>query len=332
MHVESNLSRFFQFLGILWWVMWALVGSVSSAHSQDRPGIVRIDAFGDLYDVGRKPVVESQARIIFYRPIRKQQPGAATLYVNGRYHTSLTSGGYSTLCLPPKSVEIGMRYLEVNRQASKDGFESIAKLDLKSGKNQFVRVSDEAGRKQDLVLMAEAEAIQEIQKTRLQIHTISRVLGAVDCMEQDLEQPKTDALAPSVQQAVRQLQLSGDTLFAFGRGDIAGLTPRGLRAIDGLMAQMNGEFSVVERVHVIGHTDPFGSDELNEKLSIQRALTVRRYIESRQRLKGRVSSEGRGRRDLLVSTCGVERTQTNIDCNEPNRRVTIEFRGITRLP
>ena len=329
---QSNWGRFFRRLGVLWWVMWSLVGSVTSAHSQDRPGIVRIDAFGDLYDVGSKPVVEGQARIIFYRPIQTRQPGAATLYVNGRYHTSLISGGYSTLCLPPKTVEIGMRYLEVNRQASKDGFESIAKLDLQSGKNQFVRVSDEAGRAQDLVLMAEAEAFQEIQKTRLQIHTVSRVLGAVDCVELELTQPKPDALALPVPQAVRQLQLSGDTLFAFGRGDSAGLTPRGLRAIDGLMAQMNGEFSVVERVHVIGHTDPFGSDDLNEKLSVQRALTVRQYIESGQRLSGRVSSEGRGRRHLLVSTCGVELTQTNIDCNEPNRRVTIEFSGIARLP
>ena len=329
---ESNWARFFRSLGVLWWVMWAMVGSVTSAHSQDRPGIVRIDAFGDLYDVGSKPVVEGQARIIFYRPMQKQQPGAATLYVNGRYHTSLISGGYSTLCLPPKTVEIGMRYLEVNRQASKDGFESIAKLDLQSGKNQFVRVSDEAGLKQELAWVSEAEAIQEIQKTRLQIHTVSRVLGAVDCVDQVVAQPKSDALALPVQQAVRQLQLSGDTLFAFGRGDFAGLTPGGLRVLEGLLAKIDGEFNFVEHVSVIGHTDPFGRNEFNEKLSVQRALTVRQYIESRQKLSGRVSSEGRGRRDLLVSTCGVELTQANIDCNEPNRRVSIEFRGITRLP
>ena len=124
------------------------------------------------------------------------------------------------------------------------------------------------------------------------------------------------------------MQLSGDTLFAFDRADAAGLTQQGLQAIDQLTAQIKAEFSRIDQVHVIGHTDPFGSDAYNDKLSAQRALTVQQHIQERGQFKGPVTSEGRGKRQLIVTHCGQAQTAENIACNQPNRRVSIEVTGI----
>ncbi len=70
---------------------------------------------------------------------------------------------------------------------------------------------------------------------------------------------------------------------------------------------------------IIGHTDTVGADALNDKLSLQRAI----YIENILKTKGidtrRISTVGRGSRDLLVPTGkGVS--------EEKNRRVEIRLK------
>jgi OOP family OmpA-OmpF porin len=295
------------------------------AQAQEKTAAVaanRIEALADVYDLQGKTVAAGQSRIIFYRANPVRIPGAATVYVNGRYHASLVGGAYSPVCVMPGKVELGVRQLDIKRRANRDGFDAITQMSLQGGQNHYVRVNDERTRNLELIPVKAADAEKEIARTRLQVHTISRV-DAVDC--EDVPEVKPVIKPP------RQLQLAGDTLFAFNRADPAGLTQQGLRAIDQLMAQINSEFSQVERVHVIGHTDPFGSDAYNENLSAQRALTVRQYMEGRRQINGRVTSEGRGKRDLLVTSCGTELTQANIDCNQPNRRVTIEVTGTTRV-
>lgn len=299
-----------------------VTGLASFAHAQEKVGTSRIEALADVYDLQNKVVSAGQSRIIFYRPSSARQPGAATVYVNGRYHASLVAGGYSPVCVSPGKVELGVRQMEIKRRANKDGLDSITQMALQSGQNHFVRVVDDRSKTLELVPVKAVDAEKEIGRTRLQVHTISRVADAVDCIDVAEEQ--------AMVKPVRQLQLAGDTLFAFNRADSAGLTSKGLRAIDQLMAQINAEFSQVERVHIIGHTDPFGTDAYNEQLSAQRAMTVRQYIEGRRQINGRVTSEGRGKRDLLINTCGQELNPSNIDCNQPNRRVTIEVTGTNR--
>ncbi|OYU30131.1 MAG: hypothetical protein CFE39_15075 [Comamonadaceae bacterium PBBC2] len=303
------------------------LGGFSAVQAQEKTAGRQIEALGELYDLQNKAVTDAQSRIIFYRPINAKQGGAATVFINGRYHASLVPGAYSPVCVKPGPVNLSVRWMEVHRRANKDGFDSITELPLASGKNHVIRVNDERGKTLELAPVKPADAAQELNATRLQLHTISRV-NAVDCV--DVAAAETPVGMPP--KPPRRLQLAGDTLFAFNRGDAAGLTSQGLRAIDLLMAQIESEFSRVERIHVMGHTDPFGTMELNEKLSAQRAKTVADYIASRGRFSGTVTSEGRGKRDLVVTTCGHELTQTNIDCNQPNRRVSVEVTGVNREP
>ena len=72
-------------------------------------------------------------------------------------------------------------------------------------------------------------------------------------------------------------------------------------------------------LEVIGHTDTVGSDEYNDRLSLQRAQRVRNRLIERGIDAGNVSASGRGKRELLVPT--------GDQVSEPrNRRVEIVVR------
>lgn len=72
-------------------------------------------------------------------------------------------------------------------------------------------------------------------------------------------------------------------------------------------------------VRVVGHTDNVGSDELNNKLSLERADTVRDFLEDRGVSRGRVDVAGRGEREPIASNEATEG-------RGKNRRVEIFLR------
>jgi len=75
----------------------------------------------------------------------------------------------------------------------------------------------------------------------------------------------------------------------------------------------------VPDVVVIGHTDTVGGAEANDRLSAQRAVTVKGFLVEIGIPAGRIQTAGRGERELLVPTA------SNVD--EPrNRRVEINVR------
>lgn len=69
-------------------------------------------------------------------------------------------------------------------------------------------------------------------------------------------------------------------------------------------------------VHVIGHTDTTGTDEINGKLARDRATTVEKILKGKMPSLDRVTVRGFGSRDLLVPTAP--------NVTEPrNRRVEV---------
>ncbi|CAK0748012.1 OmpA-OmpF porin, OOP family [Gammaproteobacteria bacterium] len=105
--------------------------------------------------------------------------------------------------------------------------------------------------------------------------------------------------------------LEGKALFATNK---ATLKPAGQAALAKLAREIKSTPNVQE-VHVIGYTDSRGSHAHNQRLSENRALTVKRYLES----KGvrNVSSQGRGEADPVASNA-TENGRAH------NRRVEIE--------
>ena len=52
-------------------------------------------------------------------------------------------------------------------------------------------------------------------------------------------------------------------------------------------------------VEIIGHTDQIGSDKANEKLSLERADAVKKFLIAKGVDASRISTKGMGKRELL---------------------------------
>ena len=278
-----------------------------------------IHTFGQRYAQGAQ-VVDSQARMVFYRTRQSSSvPGAASVYVNGAYHASIIPGGYSQLCMPPGSVELGLKSVEVGTNV-KDNLDTITVIRNASAQTQFFRVQ-EAGRGRQVLQPVQAtEALREIDSTREQTHTISRVTGAVECSINRNPAPA----------APQTITLAADALFAFGRSDLGAMSATGRASLDALVSRLRSEYIQLDRMNIIGHADPLGQPGPNERLSIDRANTVQQYLSQAGLGNVRMTSEGRGDREPVATQCGRVATPQAIACHAPNRRVVIDIAGSRR--
>ena len=104
------------------------------------------------------------------------------------------------------------------------------------------------------------------------------------------------------------------------------LKPEGKAKLDDLVSKLQG--INLEVVIAVGHTDSFGSDKYNDRLSVRRAEAVKGYLVSKGIEANRVYTEGKGKRQLKVdpkSCKGARKAQ--IACQQPNRRVDVEVVG-----
>lgn len=303
------------------WAVWLVCWVCLSALAQTSGGVLetdsaRIEVLGQNYS-GFKPVDSSQSRMVFYRLEEGRLSGATSIFVDGIYHASLIKGAYSDLCYTPGQVELGARQAQVGLR-SKDLSDTITALELRGGQTHYLRVREQGGRPV-LFPVTQAQALRELPGERLQIHTISRV--AQECKE---AQPELPVAQP------RQHTFAADSLFAFARSDRGGMTRGGLTAIDQFLAQLHRDYVRLDRLHIIGHADPLGDPRINERLSSERANTVRQYIHESGQLKVPMTAEGRSSREAVVTDCGALATPQAQACNESNRRVVIEVTGLRR--
>lgn len=282
---------------------------------------------GDSFSIFDR-VTDKQTRVIFYRPTTQKQPGAATVYVNGRYHTSLIPGGYAELCMPPNKAEVGVRTVKVGDRP-KDGLDTITALNLIAGQTTFVRVRESSTSRVALQPIASNEALAELKATRQQIHTISRVTDAQECIDGGSTPLTTPVPTPAVAKP-DQINLAADALFAFSKSDKNSMTAAGRQSLDNLISKIKAEYLSIERINVIGHADPLGNEALNERLANERALTVREYLLSHGLQNIRITGQSKGSREPVVTTCGRDLSPAAIQCNQPNRRVVVEISGVHR--
>lgn len=122
----------------------------------------------------------------------------------------------------------------------------------------------------------------------------------------------------------QKVSFSGDALFGF---DKSVLRPESRTLLDDLVRQLGG--ATYETVTVTGHTDRFGSDKYNQKLSEQRAQAVKDYLVGSNIQAGRVDAQGRGEKEPVTNPgdCKGAKSTKVIACLQPNRRVDIEMIG-----
>ncbi len=264
-----------------------------------------------------EPVARDQARIIVYRTNENRLPGSTSIFIDDRYHASLTRGAWSALCYRTGNVEMGVRQMDAANRP-KDMVDAITATRLEGGTTHYFKVQDNNG-KPVLQPIAPVKAIQENSAALEQIHTVSRV--AQEC--------RIDK-SPQLQRVTEEISLGAHVLFAFDRSDPAAMTEQGVRLINDVVRKILSDFVEVEHLHLVGHADPLGKKDANELLGTNRALTVKQYIERRQLPGVRITTEGRGDREPIVTNCAPFSTPESIRCNQPNRRVVVQVTGFKR--
>lgn len=133
-------------------------------------------------------------------------------------------------------------------------------------------------------------------------------------------------------EVVERFELEASALFAFDRGDEAGLLPEGRVKLDVIARHLARSAAAVEHLLVAGHTDRLGSAAYNRRLALERARTVRQYL--RERGVGqpiRVEGVGAGQPTGRTAHCTGDRaTPALAQCLAPDRRVTVEVYGVRR--
>ncbi|MDM0106656.1 OmpA family protein [Variovorax sp. J22R24] len=121
--------------------------------------------------------------------------------------------------------------------------------------------------------------------------------------------------------------LSSDALFAFGKSDYAALKPEGHAELARVASEIKSGSLDAVAVQVRGHADPIGSAASNLRLSEQRARTVSRILAEQGIPANRITIEGVGSAEPVVSCKATGPKDARVACNAPNRRVEVIARG-----
>ena len=129
--------------------------------------------------------------------------------------------------------------------------------------------------------------------------------------------PEIVAPAPVMQRH----SLSTDTLFDFNKST---LKPAGEAKLDDLVNKLSSVND--DSITVTGHADRIGSPEINQKLSVGRAESVKAYLVSKGVQSDRISVVGKGEMQPVTSAdaCKGPATPKVIACLQPDRRVDVE--------
>jgi OOP family OmpA-OmpF porin len=134
--------------------------------------------------------------------------------------------------------------------------------------------------------------------------------------------PARGPASASAANSPRTITLKTDSLFRFNGGDAAAILPAGKRQLNDVAMRLK-KIPAMRELKVTGYADRFGDKFYNIGLSMQRALTVERYLRARG-VSLPMSAQGRGSENPLVD-CRQTKRDVLMRCLAPNRRVEIEL-------
>ena len=305
-----------------------------------------IEPFGAPFKSSTQPSPD-QTKVLIYRQGPQSLAVPANIYIDKRYHTSLLRGGYSEFCTSPGHGNL-LAVMNDAQQMHMGKHAQAQKWGLQAGQTLFLRVEENG----QLTEIKAEQAGRELILTALQTHTISRSPLVQDCKPlprtpvqtpvaalsappviQDSNTKSTtpakpQTVAPTKPQIPRLYALESDALFDFGKTQ---LRAKGYNTIEIMAQKLRQDFAEVERIRVIGHSDPIGQSASNRKLSLARAQVVADQLKERgvKPTKG-FQIEGEGSHQLVRVNCGNTATAANKLCHAPNRRVDIVVTGAKR--
>lgn len=132
---------------------------------------------------------------------------------------------------------------------------------------------------------------------------------------------------PAPQPQVERINLAADALFRFNRSAAADMLPEGHATLDRLAHDLISRQARIDSIALIGHTDRLGSEAYNHRLGLERAQTVKAYLQS-QGVQDPISVSSAGESQPVSSGCEGNRATAELKaCLQPDRRVTVEITG-----
>ena len=353
--LRLNTSYFWTLRRAVFWTVFVIgilgTGAGLQAQTNGAPemparnaGPASISKFGNKFQTAMA-ASERQTRIFIYRQPVTAYANPVNIYLDSRFHTALLGGGYSEFCAAPGAIAIQTGYDDAKKmhQAKESPGQSWA---LQAGQTLYLRVNETNPADMKLVEVAADPAQQELARTALQTHVLSRAPAAQWCAPVQTAAPVLSApvtpgltaklpvpaepasLTPAATRktaAPRAYALQSDALFEFGKTE---LKTSGYNSIEMMAQQLISDFQQVERIRVVGHSDSIGKPKANRALSLARAEVVARQLRDRsvKALKG-FQVEGQGEDSLLKTNCPKKLTPASKLCHAPNRRVEIIVYG-----
>lgn len=137
--------------------------------------------------------------------------------------------------------------------------------------------------------------------------------------------------APVVEQVHReQVNLAADALFKFGKHKQEDLLEKGRQSLNELAQKINSGYARIDSISLTGHTDRLGSEKANYKLGLNRAETVKAYLQQFG-VTAPISVASAGESQPVTTNCvGNKATKALTECLQPDRRVTVEITGVQK--
>ncbi len=275
------------------------------------------------------------ARLVFLRPAQRQDAGVpAEVFVDGRLHTALLPGGFSEIEVCPGGITV-----DIARPLGADprpGPATRVEAAERQTRYLLVPAPEAPGAAVRTIGAAQAQAL--LPELRRQTHVLSRVMPSGPCPVHAEPAPVPAALhvasplpaqqaaaPPPSPRAPQRYTLSAETLFTFNGSRPQHLSEQGQAQIVRLARRLKDDLQPSQQVLVQGHSDPMGQPALNQRLSLERAETVRQILINSGLPARQVRAEGLGSSQPLVKNCARLATQRDeqLGCNRPNRRVEI---------
>lgn len=141
------------------------------------------------------------------------------------------------------------------------------------------------------------------------------------------------APAPAPQPITRSAEISADGMFGFDSAELsaAGRT-RIEQAVTGLRSQ---GVTDITSVKIVGHTDPLGAADYNQRLSEARANSVKSFLSTLGIPAGAITASGAGESQpkITEADCRAKGAKTQsqmVACLAPDRRVELSVTGTQR--
>ena len=126
---------------------------------------------------------------------------------------------------------------------------------------------------------------------------------------------------------VERINLSADALLRFNQSDAADMLPEGKATLDRLAENLVSRQAHIDGIALTGHTDRLGSEQYNSNLGLQRAQTVKNYLQGKG-VQAPISVASAGESQPVTTACtGTRATAALKACLQPDRRVTVDISG-----